>query len=37
MVWFVGYGGVNVGVDVNVHTYGGVNGFVHTGGEGPEA
>ena len=37
LVWFVGCGGVNTGVNGNVHSYGRVNVFVHTGGEDPEA
>ena len=37
LVWFIDYGGVNVGVSANARSYGCVNGFVHTGGEGPGA
>ena len=35
LVWFVGYGCVNVGVNRNVHSYGGVSVVVHTDGVGP--
>ena len=36
LVWLVGYRGVNTGVNINVHSYEGVNVVVHTGGEGPD-
>ena len=36
LVWYVGLGCVNIGVNINVHRYNGVEIlFVHTGGEVP--